>query len=1078
MKKHIFFYLFLVLSYCSRAQNAKLVVQAGHSDLVERIDFHSSGHYFLTCSNDALVKLWDVRTGKLVQNLFVQFGGIYGAGFIEDQNLIAAASSESIFYWDMKTGEEVYRSEVGKSASYTFATSPKGDYAATGHGRSFKLWDVKKRAWTSINLPTDDTVIDGTYFSPDGQLFAVGDEINLYIYEVPTGKLLHKVPNKADAVSFSPDSKKIACTTDDGYYVVWSLAEKKEIMRVKTGESNINNIKSVSFARDNRLVVGIGSKEIVIFNIESNEVKRVLPNRPESYDLVACSPTDDIFITVDLQSNLEMRALPTGDLLYTFPNVAGAIEHLSLSSNHKVVVTKEFNKTVTEWNLLQARVDKVFSPYASSFCKISPDGTKYAIATGQPAFSTKVVISDALTNKTLNEFSTGTLWCQDLEFSANSKVLAASMYEKKVFLWNLETGKKLKSVKVDESDEDIALNPDGTAVASYYDDRLRWWDSKGKEIANQSAFGIYYDTEFSADGQFLGMGSSSGLRVFKLGDEWPKQYRSKVRKSKYAGGATSIAFDPLGRFVASGQFQGNVEAWMQSEPGESIKLMEGHTETVSDMSFTTDGRFLVSAGADGVVKLWNTENWELTATLVNFGEKDDFIIFTPDNYYKASKSATYGVAFKLGERAFSFEQFDLKYNRPDIVHKRLGYSSDELVEAYYAAYQKRLRKMGFTEEMISGDVNLPTVKLVTTNIPAITSDKLISFEIEAEDKLLTLDRINVYVNDVPIYGTKGMSLRAQNLQSVNKNIELELGYGSNKIQISVHNTAGIESFKETFEVQYNGTKPASNLYVVAIGVSDYADDDFDLTYAAKDAEDIASTFARAKNYQKTIPITIKDGAATREKIKSAKTQLMNSRVDDEVVLFVAGHGLVDDNLDYYFATADVDFYNPATRGLAYEDLEGLLDGIPARKKLMLIDACHSGEIDKDESQLIASSGSSGSVSSRGFKALEKKSKLGMDNSFDLMKELFADLRRGTGAMVISSASGVEFAFESDEWKNGVFTYAILEGINTGNCDANRDSEIHVSELKDYVFKRVEELTDGKQHPTSRRENLEHDFVVW
>ena len=95
-----------------------------------------------------------------------------------------------------------------------------------------------------------------------------------------------------------------------------------------------------------------------------------------------------------------------------------------------------------------------------------------------------------------------------------------------------------------------------------------------------------------------------------------------------------------------------------------------------------------------------------------------------------------------------------------------------------------------------------------------------------------------------------------------------------------------------------------------------------------------------------------------------------------------------------------------------------------------------------------------------------------------MQELFADLRRGTGAMVISSASGVEFAYESADWKNGVFTYALLEGLKSGKCDTNKDKEVQISELKDYVFKRVSELTNGKQHPTSRRENLEFDFVVW
>lgn len=81
-------------------------------------------------------------------------------------------------------------------------------------------------------------------------------------------------------------------------------------------------------------------------------------------------------------------------------------------------------------------------------------------------------------------------------------------------------------------------------------------------------------------------------------------------------------------------------------------------------------------------------------------------------------------------------------------------------------------------------------------------------------------------------------------------------------------------------------------------------------------------------------------------------------------------------------------------------------------------------------------------------------------------------------MVISSASGVEFAFESPEWKNGVFTYSLLEGLRTQSADKNKDGQVIVSELRDYVIEKVKKLTNGKQTPTSRQENLEFDFRIY
>ena len=323
---------------------------------------------------------------------------------------------------------------------------------------------------------------------------------------------------------------------------------------------------------------------------------------------------------------------------------------------------------------------------------------------------------------------------------------------------------------------------------------------------------------------------------------------------------------------------------------------------------------------------------------------------------------------------------------------------------------------------------------------------------------------------------EGLPLKDNSL-TLDKTFSFELSSGRNKVQVSVMNQAGIESAKETQYVSFTGTSRSESIYVVSIGISDYLDNNFDLNYAAKDANDIAAQFG--SDPSKTFKIT--NANATIENILAVKQELMKSKVDDKVILFVAGHGLLDSKLDYYLGTHDVNFEAPSERGLAYGDLVGLLDGIPARKKLVLLDACHSGEVDKEEVTLTASSNtvSTGNVKFRGFTNVQTKSAgIGLASSFELMKELFADLRRNNGAVVISSASGKEFSFESPEWQNGCFTYSLLEGIKSGNADANKDKTITVSEIRDYVSKRVVELTDGKQNPTSRTENLENDFTVW
>jgi len=298
--------------------------------------------------------------------------------------------------------------------------------------------------------------------------------------------------------------------------------------------------------------------------------------------------------------------------------------------------------------------------------------------------------------------------------------------------------------------------------------------------------------------------------------------------------------------------------------------------------------------------------------------------------------------------------------------------------------------------------------------------------------------------------------------------------------VSALNIKGAESYKEAVYTSYSGNRVNPDLYVIAIGISEYKSTEYNLSYAKKDASDIANLFElRKEAYNKVNIIRIFNQDATKENIMKVKDILSESDVDDKVILFYAGHGLLDDSLDYYLSTYDIDFLNPSSQGLAYTDFENLLNGIPARKKLILIDACHSGELDKQEIVFVEGQfKQEGQVNFRGFKDTQRTVSYGINNIFELMKELFVDLRRGTGSHVISSSGGGDFSFESEEWKNGVFTYSILHGLKTGMADGDKNSEVTVTELREFVFNEVVSLTKGQQKPTSRRENIEFDFEVW
>lgn len=483
--------------------------------------------------------------------------------------------------------------------------------------------------------------------------------------------------------------------------------------------------------------------------------------------------------------------------------------------------------------------------------------------------------------------------------------------------------------------------------------------------------------------------------------------------------------------------------------------------------------------AHGLIQLKNKQNELISES--SFYRNGEFIHVLPDGYYFASKSKLNKLSVRVDTLVYPVEQFDIKYNRPDIVLRAMGCTNESLMSAYKNAHNKRLKKLGFTEEMLKSDYHLPELKIIDADkIPLEIDSSHLELNLKMEDSKYELDRINVYVNDVPVYGSKGIGLRSEKVKVKNQQINIELAGGENKIQVSVLNQAGAESYKESVYIKYkpkDDVKP--ELFLVTIGDSKYKDSRFNLTYAAKDAADIKKVFEGNDQFNKINAFSLENEMVTKENILQLKTELNKARRDDVVIITVAGHGVLDDKLDYYLATYDMDFNNPSERGIPYEELESLVDGILPLKKVIFLDACHSGEVDKEEvEQLAVAKTSDANVKFRSAGGGIQKKTLGLKTSGELMSELFADLRKGTGATVISSAGGAEYAMESDQWKNGLFTYCLLHGLKDKAADKNKDGAVMLSELQEYLRKEVSDLSNGAQRPTSRIENMSMDFRLW
>lgn len=398
----------------------------------------------------------------------------------------------------------------------------------------------------------------------------------------------------------------------------------------------------------------------------------------------------------------------------------------------------------------------------------------------------------------------------------------------------------------------------------------------------------------------------------------------------------------------------------------------------------------------------------------------------------------------------------------------MGIHKEEIVQTYSKIMAKKAKS--FNKDQLDLDFKF---SVSNTTIDKEYANAQRSFEIQCnlDDHYLPVVKLNTVVIEKPLLlekTTKGYR------------VKVELVDGSNKIEIGFKNTLGISSIFKTFSFKVNKTGKKV-LYVAAVGVNQYQQKNYNLNFAAKDALDLSTKLKTSTSYDSVAIIYLKNKEVTKENLEKLGAFFGKMSRDDVGILYVAGHGLLDASYDYFYATHDIDFNNPNKRGVSYKFLEDLLKKGNSIKTLLIMDTCHSGEVDKDELKVESKASlKKGKVVFRGMDqaGLTENKYLNNKYSNQIIQELFLNLERESGNSVLSSCTGSEVAFESEEWNNGLFTYSLLSALDNQYTDYNKDGKIMLSELQWQTTYMVKKLSKNKQNPSVRGAEFELDFPIY
>ncbi|HEY1038511.1 MAG TPA: caspase family protein, partial [Bacteroidia bacterium] len=505
-----------------------------------------------------------------------------------------------------------------------------------------------------------------------------------------------------------------------------------------------------------------------------------------------------------------------------------------------------------------------------------------------------------------------------------------------------------------------------------------------------------------------------------------------------------------------------------NEKGEAVVDMKQNGLSAPKCFFVEEkGMMIVTSPFNSMATFIDLKKNKMIGQLAN-ADKDQFFLITSDLNYLGSKEFVKNIRFKYKNEMYGFEQFDAYLNQPHQVLRAFGCSDSALIKAYEKAYTKRLKVLGIK----------PGFKVNFASLPNFHEVKMkeekngeVKFSVSANKGVDKLKSIKV-VNNGSVVLTE--NIPANEADHFQKDFVFETSSGINRFEFVTTDEKGLESPHVTRF--YNNTsivKP--DLYIAVIASEKFKNTEYDLTYAVKDATDMANTMANSKSFNKINIKKIFNKSFSPDSIGDLKKFFQPAGVNDVVMIFFAGHGFLDGDFSYYFPTYYTDFEHPNVNSVSYNSFEKLLKEVKPLRKLMFIDACFSGEVDKDD-LFINEEPKNTKDTTRSLRAATAV--FAQSTALEMSKTVFSDLRQSSGATIISSAGGTEAALEGAKWNNGLFTHCLLDGLSNLKADYNVDGKISLSELQKFVAEEVHKLSGGKQMPTYRLENTVLDYELW
>jgi WD40 repeat protein len=570
---------------------------------IHAVAFSPDGQRIATGGLDGVVKVWQVN-GQELFTLTGHSDRIWSLDFSPDGDLLASGSADGTIKLWRPDGALLRTLEGHAWGIWSVRFSPDGDrIASAGLDGKVNLW---QRDGTLLQSFTEEAAMLGVAFSPDGQILASGGNDGVIKLRRLDGTVLATFPKTETAIqrlTFSPDGELLVAAKDNGDIELWQL--NGTLIMTLTGHTNVAD--DVIFSPDGQTLVSASRDGTVKLWRRDGALLLTLAAHDGEVRGVAFSPDGQTLVSASVDNTVRLWRPQGMPFMIILRQPTGAVG-LAIAPDGNTLATGNRDGSIHLWDP-QGTLLRHFGDHQAEVrgLAFSPDGQRLASASRDN--SVKLWDRDGTLLQTLTGHTDKV---DAVAFSPAGDILATASWDGLLNLWD-QSGNLLQTIQACGQSSSLGFSPDGSVIVTACVDgnTVKLWTLTGELLATlEGHTAAVLSVSFSPDGQIIA--SSAADRTIRL---WQQDGTPLATLVGHSSAVWDVAFSPDGQLLASSSSDRQVKLWQLSTNGSNhdgsnnlgklLTTLNGHTDSVQQVAFSTDGSTLISSSNDRTTLLWN-----------------------------------------------------------------------------------------------------------------------------------------------------------------------------------------------------------------------------------------------------------------------------------------------------------------------------------------------------------------------------------------------------------------------------------------------------------------------------------------